>query len=77
MAAEITPAEVQNIQVADHEQVAKMTESVLDVDRQLTQSNTELELLNESLYNLKKTLDRNDELKGVARARMQKLVTRL
>lgn len=77
MANEITPAEVKAVQVADHEQVSKMTETVLETDRQLQQSNIELELLNESLYNFKKTLDRNEELKGVARARMQKLVTRL
>ena len=77
MSQEITPAEVKAVQVADHEQVSKMTETVLETDRQLQQSNIELELLNESLYNFKKTLDRNDELKGVARARMQKLVTRL
>lgn len=77
MANEITPAEVKAVQVADHEQVSRMTETVLETDRQLQQSNIELELLNESLYNFKKTLDRNEELKGVARARMQKLVTRL
>lgn len=77
MSNEITPAEVKDIQVADHEQVAKMNESVLDVNRQLNQSNVELELLNQSLYDLKKTLDKNEELKGIARARMQKLVTRL
>ena len=77
MSQEITPAEVKAVQVADHEQVSKMTETVLETDRQLQQSNIELELLNESLYNFKKTLDRNEELKGVARARMQKLVTRL
>ncbi len=77
MSNEITPAEVKDIQVADHEQVAKMNESVIDVNRQLNQSNVELELLNQSLYDLKKTLDKNEELKGIARARMQKLVTRL
>lgn len=73
----MAPSDVKDIQVADHEQVAQMNESVLDVNRQLNQSNVELELLNQSLYDLKKTLDRNEELKSVARARMQKLVTRL
>ena len=77
MGNEITPAEVKAVQVADHEQVSKMTETVLETDRQLQQSNIELELLNDSLYNFKKTLDKNEELKGIARARMQKLVTRL
>ena len=78
MAQEImSPTDVKDIQVADHEQVAQLTESVLDTDRQLQQSNVELQLLNESLYNLKKTLDKNEELKSTARSRMQKLVTRL
>ena len=77
MANEITPTNVRNIQVADHETVADMNDTVIETTRSLQQSNRELELLEDSLRELNDTLVVNEELKGKVRTRMQKMVTRL
>lgn len=74
---ELTPDDVRGIQVANHNQVSDLTGTVLDVDKELTQSNNELELLNASIANLRETIDKNERLKKAARYGMQELITRL
>lgn len=65
------------IQIADAEELSSMACDVLDLDRSLQQNNTELDLLDDAIDNLKKTLEENTRLKLMVRSSMQKIITKL
>ena len=77
MATDIIPAAAREIKTANAEELSSMTCDVLDLDRGLQQNNTELELRNDAIANLDKTLRVNKVLKNNVRSSMQKIITKL
>jgi Skp family chaperone for outer membrane proteins len=73
----IEPSNVGSIKKADAEEITAMTSEVLEVDRKLNQSNTELDLLNDALKQIAYTKSEYDKKAGEARKRMQRLSTML
>ena len=73
----IEPSSVGKIQKAEAEEITAMTSEVLEVDRQLNQSNVELDLLNDALKQISYTKSEYDKKAGEARKRMQRLSTLL
>ena len=73
----IEPIKAGEIQHASSEEIAVMTNSVLDADKALSQCNTELDMLNDAMKQLSYTKDEYDKKSAEARKRMQRLVTRI
>jgi len=73
----IEPSNVGTIKKADAEEITAMTSEVLEVDRQLNQSNVELDLLNDALKQVSYTKTEYDKKASEARKRMQRLSTML
>jgi len=73
----IEPSNVGTIKKADAEEITAMTSDVLEADRQLTQSNVELDLLNDALKQITYTKETYDKKAGEVRKRMQRLSTML
>ena len=73
MGTAIEPGSVGAIKHAQAEEITTMTADVLEVDRQLTQSNTELDLLNDALKQVSYTKAEYDKRAGEVRKRMQRL----
>lgn len=65
------------IKHASSEDIAQLTENVIEADKELGKANVELEMLNSAMDSLSTTKGKYDELSTKARKKMQRLATSL
>lgn len=65
------------IQHASAEDIAALTENVIEADKELGKANVELEMLNSAMDSLSDTKGKYNELSTKARKKMQRLATSL
>lgn len=77
MGNDIVQAASRELKTANADQISGMTENVVELDRDLRESNNELCLLTSAIDSLGKTLEKNNQLKNIVRISMQKVITKL
>ena len=73
----IVPAAYKELKTADSETLSCMTEEVLALDNNVRKNNVELDLLDDAMIRLKKSLDDNAKLRSVVQRKMQQVITKL
>ena len=73
----IEPSNVSSLKRAEAEEITAMTTDVLEVNKQLSDANVELDLLNDALKQISYTKDEYDKKAGEVRKRMQRLSVKL
>ena len=73
----ITPAQITELKAVSAEQINEMANQVLETAKSVNNTNTALEDLSASLYELKKAKDVYDKMAPHVKTQMRNLVTRL
>lgn len=73
----ITPQTITELKQVPPEQIAKISEEVLEADRVIHKANEELEHLSACINNLSITKSQYDEVSGKVKKQMRQIVTKL
>ena len=73
----ITPKTITELKQVTPEEIASISEEVLEADKVMHQTTDELEHLSACLSNLSVTKDKYDEVSGKVKKQMRGMVTRL
>ena len=73
----ITPKTITELRQVTPEEIACISEGVLETDKVMTHTTEELEHLSACLHNLSITKDKYDEISGKVKKQMRTIVTQL
>lgn len=73
----ITKANLKEIKHASAEDVKAVSDGVVNLNVDVARANIQLDELNGNLYKLKKTLEENERLSGLAKSKMQDIIPHL
>ena len=73
----ITPKTITELRQVTPEEIAAISEGVLETDKVMTHTNEELEHLSACLHNLSITKHKYDEISGKVKKQMRSIVTQL